>query len=59
LEEYFPRISFSLSVYALRNFIFEMFDEPWKGEDPCSCERNWGLYYVDRTPKPVIDALKK
>lgn len=40
-------------------FIFEMFDEPWKGEDPCSCERNWGLYYVDRTPKPVIDALKK
>lgn len=35
-------------------FIFEAFDEPWKGETPESCERNWGLYYEDRTPKPVI-----
>lgn len=35
-------------------FIFEAFDEPWKGEDEYSCERNWGLYYVDRTPKPVM-----
>lgn len=35
-------------------FIFEAFDEPWKGEDEASCERNWGLYYVDRTPKPVM-----
>lgn len=40
-------------------FLFEIFDEPWKGEDPCSCERNWGLYYVDRTPKPVVKELKK
>lgn len=32
-------------------FLFEAFDEPWKGEDVASCERNWGLYYVDRTPK--------
>lgn len=32
-------------------FIFEMFDEPWKGSRPESSERNWGLYYVDRTPK--------
>ncbi len=35
-------------------FIFEAFDEPWKGEDIASCERNWGLYYVDRTPKPAM-----
>lgn len=35
-------------------FIFEAFDEPWKGEDEASCERNWGLYYVDRTPKPYM-----
>lgn len=40
-------------------FLFEVFDEPWKGEDPYSCERNWGLYYVDRTPKPVMKLLKK
>jgi exo-beta-1,3-glucanase (GH17 family) len=35
-------------------FIFEAFDEPWKGEHPESCERNWGLFYEDRTPKPVL-----
>ncbi len=35
-------------------FLFEAFDEPWKGEAEDSCERNWGLYYVDRTPKPAV-----
>ena len=35
-------------------FLFEAFDEPWKGEHETSCERNWGLYYVDRTPKPAL-----
>ena len=34
-------------------FLFEAFDEPWKGEHEASCERNWGLYYADRTPKPA------
>jgi len=33
--------------------IFEAFDEPWKGSKPESSECNWGLYYVDRTPKPA------
>lgn len=32
-------------------FIFEAFDEPWKGSTPEKSECNWGLYYVDRTPK--------
>lgn len=35
-------------------FIFEAFDEPWKGSTPESSECNWGLYYVDRTPKLVM-----
>lgn len=35
-------------------FVFEAFDEPWKGETPESCERNWGLFYENRTPKPVL-----
>lgn len=35
-------------------FIFEAFNEPWKGETPDSCERNWGLFYENRTPKPVL-----
>lgn len=38
-------------------FLFEAFDEPWKGsDDPDEPEKHWGLYNVDRTPKPVVDA---
>jgi len=33
-------------------FVFEAFDEPWKGSnDPLEPEKHWGLYYVDRIPK--------
>lgn len=33
-------------------FIFEAFDEPWKGgNNPLEAEKNWGIYTVDRQPK--------
>jgi exo-beta-1,3-glucanase (GH17 family) len=33
-------------------FVFEAFDEPWKGSaDPLEPEKHWGLYTVDREPK--------
>jgi exo-beta-1,3-glucanase (GH17 family) len=37
-------------------FLFEAFDEPWKGDqtDPLGAEKHWGLYFVDRTPKLVF-----
>jgi len=36
-------------------FVFEAFDEPWKGsEDPLEPEKHWGLYTVDRRPKLVM-----
>lgn len=36
-------------------FVFEAFDEPWKGSpDPDEPEKHWGLYYEDRTPKMVL-----
>ena len=39
-------------------FVFEAFDEPWKGSpDPLEPEKHWGLYTVDRQPKPVVQAL--
>ncbi len=39
-------------------FLFEAFDEPWKGsDDPDEPEKHWGLYYEDRTPKPVVATL--
>jgi len=36
-------------------FVFEAFDEPWKGSpDPLEPEKHWGLFKVDRTPKLVM-----
>jgi exo-beta-1,3-glucanase (GH17 family) len=36
-------------------FIFEAFDEPWKGSpEPLEPEKHWGLYKVDRSPKLVV-----
>ncbi len=42
----------------IMTFVFEAFDEPWKGSpDPMEPEKHWGLYTVDRAPKPVMAAL--
>lgn len=36
-------------------FVFEAFDEPWKGsDDPLEPEKHWGLFTVDRQPKLVM-----
>lgn len=37
-------------------FFFEAFDEPWKGnpDNPVGAEKHWGLFFVDRTPKAVL-----
>lgn len=36
-------------------FLFEAFDEPWKGggddSDPDEVEKHWGVFFEDRTPK--------
>lgn len=43
---------------GILTFVFEAFDEPWKGsDDPNEPEKHWGLFYVDRTPKPVMHTL--
>ncbi len=47
-------------------FLFEAFDEPWKGggseTGPTEVEKNWGVFYEDRTPKPsfqkYLESLK-
>jgi exo-beta-1,3-glucanase (GH17 family) len=39
-------------------FVFEAFDEPWKGStDPHEPEKHWGIFTVDRTPKLVMQEL--
>ena len=36
-------------------FVFEAFDEPWKGSsDPMEPEKHWGVYGVDRQPKLTL-----
>ena len=36
-------------------FLFEAFDEPWKGGgESTEPEKNWGLYFVNRTPKKAM-----
>ena len=39
-------------------FVFEAFDEPWKGsDDPLEPEKHWGLFTVDRAPKRVMQSV--
>lgn len=39
-------------------FVFEAFDEPWKGSShPEEPEKHWGLFCVQRKPKLVMQAL--
>lgn len=39
-------------------FVFEAFDEPWKGSpDPLEPEKHWGLFTVDREPKMAVRSL--
>lgn len=39
-------------------FVFEAFDEPWKGSaDQQEPEKHWGLYTVDRQPKLVMQRI--
>lgn len=44
-----------LATRPLPVFLFEAFDENWKGGDrPDEVEKHWGLYRADRTAKPAV-----
>lgn len=44
--------------HGILTFVFEAFDEPWKGSpDPLEPEKHWGLFTVDRRPKPAVQDL--
>lgn len=44
-------------------FLFEAFDEPWKGggerSGPNEIEKNWGVFFENRTPKPSFSEFLK
>jgi exo-beta-1,3-glucanase (GH17 family) len=44
---------------GILTFVFEAFDEPWKGApDPLEPEKHWGLCTVDRRPKPALRRIE-
>ncbi|MGB5624046.1 MAG: glycosyl hydrolase family 17 protein [Gammaproteobacteria bacterium] len=43
---------------GILTFVFEAFDEPWKGSpDPLEPEKHWGLFTVDRKPKLLMQEI--
>ena len=55
---YVPELIAWARKAGLLCFVFEAFDEPWKGSpDPLEPEKHWGLYTVDRQPKLAMRRL--
>ena len=54
-EVYFGDLMAWTRAEGILTYVFEAFDEPWKGSpDPLEPEKHWGLFTVDRTPKRVM-----
>lgn len=55
---YYQQLMTWTKAEKILTFVFEAFDEPWKGSaDPQEPEKHWGLFYVDRTPKLVMQPI--
>jgi len=55
---YYEQLMEWTSGAGILTFVFEAFDEPWKGSpDPLDPEKHWGLFNVDRSPKRVTRNL--
>jgi exo-beta-1,3-glucanase (GH17 family) len=52
---YYEQLMDWTNAEQILTFVFEAFDEPWKGSPhPQEPEKHWGLFRVDRTPKLVM-----
>jgi len=55
-EEFLVGINQWIDKRQVTTFLFEAFDEPWKGggehTPPNVAEKHWGVFYENRTPKP-------
>lgn len=55
---YYQQLMAWTRAEKILTFVFEAFDEPWKGSpDPLEPEKHWGLFFVDRTPKLVMQPI--
>lgn len=54
-EKFLLELSNWIDQYRVSTFLFEAFDEPWKGggetSSPREIEKHWGVFYKNRTPK--------
>ncbi|MEO1655074.1 MAG: glycosyl hydrolase family 17 protein, partial [Bacteroidota bacterium] len=54
-EIYYHELSKWSEEEGIITFLFEAFDETWKGSpDALEPEKHWGLFTVDRSPKKVM-----
>jgi exo-beta-1,3-glucanase (GH17 family) len=57
-DRYYSALTKWSKEQGILTFVFEAFDEPWKGSDePAEPEKHWGLFTVDRKPKLVMKKL--
>lgn len=54
-ESFLIELDAWINDHKITTFLFEVFDEPWKGGGQSSgtneIEKNWGLFYMNRNPK--------
>lgn len=56
--QYYTELMEWLESEGIMAFVFEAFDEPWKGSpDADEPEKHWGLFTVNRQPKQVMQVL--
>lgn len=54
--EYLRNLDRWSEAEGIMTFVFEAFDEPWKGSGEASDpEKHWGLFTVDRKPKKALE----
>jgi len=57
-RHYYEELMAWTTAEKIMTFVFEAFDEPWKGSpEPLEPEKHWGLFTVDRQPKLVMQAV--
>ena len=55
---YYDQLLAWTTAEKILTFVFEAFDEPWKGSpDLLEPEKHWGLFTVNRTPKLVMKSI--
>ncbi len=56
--EYYNQLIDWCNREKILTFVFEAFDEPWKGSpDPMEPEKHWGMFTVERQPKLVMQEI--